>query len=76
MIERGFKSKLKQIRNRFVELWRQMRPPPVQLGSKFDKFAGLLQKDKDAVADERAKMDHSQALAEHEITEQRDVPNL
>lgn len=74
MNENGFKNKLKQIGRWLREWQKQTRQPILRVGSKFDKFVGLLQNEKDVAAAEHDKEDLNQPMAEQDADQQSATP--
>lgn len=75
MIKNVFKDKLNQMWSQLREWWLQTRRPPVLVVSKYDKFIGLLQNEKDGGTREHAETDYNRPMVEHEANQQRAAPN-
>jgi len=75
MTKNVFKGKLNQMWSQLREWWLQMRRPPVKVVSKYDKFIGLLQNEKDGDTGKHAETDSNRPMVEHEANQQRAAPN-
>lgn len=74
MNENGFKNKVIERGRRLREWWKQTRQPTLRVGSKFDKFVGLLQNEKDAAAAEHDKEDLNPPMTERDAGQQSAAP--